>query len=49
VYGSGTGLLGDTEILDVAARYLLRRQKDFDKAVKLMDVAYRRVQGTLIR
>ena len=44
--GGGTGLLGDTEVLEVAARYLLRRQKDSDMAATLMDVAFRKVQGT---
>ena len=44
--GGGTGLLGDTNVLEAAARYLLRRQKDSDMAAMLMDIAFRRVQGT---
>ena len=40
--GGGTGLLGDSEVLEAAARYLLRRGKDFDKAAELMANAYQK-------
>jgi hypothetical protein len=32
--------LNDTEILELAARAMLRRQKDSNMAARLMDVAY---------
>jgi len=38
----GSALLGDSDVLEVAARYLLRRGKDSEMAAKLMDVAYQK-------
>ena len=44
--GGGTGLLGDEELLEAAARYLLRRRMGPEKATFLMRVVYQKVQGT---
>jgi hypothetical protein len=44
--GGGTGLLGDTEVLEAAARYLLRREKDSKMAAMLMAIFYQKAQGT---
>jgi hypothetical protein len=42
----GTALLGDSDVLEVAARYLLRRGKDSETAAELMGIVFRKAQGT---
>ena len=42
----GSGLLGDTDVLEAAARFLLRRGKDSGMAAELMGIVYRKAQGT---
>ena len=39
--GGGSGLLSDTDVLKVAVGFLLRRGKDSEIGVKLMEMAYR--------